>query len=72
MSVRHHEQLFCHRQKEQQLLQALKECAIMLEESVTILARTSPEVPSHLVQASLRFSVKSLNASGFDGSDIAL
>lgn len=58
MSVRHHEQLFSHQQKELQLTQALKECAAKLEEAVGLLARSSPDVPSHLVEASLRFSSK--------------
>lgn len=65
MSVRHHEQLFAHQQKEQQLTQALKDCAGMLEEAVTLLARSCPEVPSHLVQASMRFSSKAM-MNGFD------
>jgi len=60
MSVRHHEQLLAHQQKEQQLMQALKDCAGMLEEAVTLLARNSPDIPSHLVQASMRFTSKAL------------
>lgn len=65
MSVRHHEQLFSHQQKEQQLTAALKDCASMLEEAVALLARSCPEVPSHIVQASIRFSSKALN-NGFE------
>lgn len=68
MSVRHHEQLFAHQQKEQQLTHALKECAAMLEECVSLLARSTPEVPSHLVQASIKFSSKAI--AGFENDTV--
>eukprot|EP00595_Chromulina_sp_UTEXLB2642_P000084 CAMPEP_0196761950 /NCGR_PEP_ID=MMETSP1095-20130614/1269_1 /TAXON_ID=96789 ORGANISM="Chromulina nebulosa, Strain UTEXLB2642" /NCGR_SAMPLE_ID=MMETSP1095 /ASSEMBLY_ACC=CAM_ASM_000446 /LENGTH=288 /DNA_ID=CAMNT_0042112087 /DNA_START=86 /DNA_END=952 /DNA_ORIENTATION=+ len=68
MSVRHHEQLFAHQQKELQLTQALKECASFLDEALSLLANTSTsEVPAHLLSASMKFSSKSLNGFDVDG-----
>lgn len=64
MSVRHHEQLFSHQQREQQLLQALQECSSALERSVGFIQQTcgAHMVPSDIAKTSLKFSTK-----GFDG-----
>jgi hypothetical protein len=60
MSVRHHEQLFSHQQREQQLLQALQECSGALERSVGFIQQNcGPNaVPGDIARTSLKFSTK--------------
>lgn len=60
MSVRHHEQLFSHQQREQQLLQALQECSMALERSVEVIQQNlGPQaVPPEVGKACLKFSSK--------------
>eukprot|EP00428_Durinskia_dybowskii_P083596 CAMPEP_0170424614 /NCGR_PEP_ID=MMETSP0117_2-20130122/37652_1 /TAXON_ID=400756 /ORGANISM="Durinskia baltica, Strain CSIRO CS-38" /LENGTH=246 /DNA_ID=CAMNT_0010683495 /DNA_START=73 /DNA_END=810 /DNA_ORIENTATION=+ len=62
MSVRHHEQLFSHQQREQQLLLALQECAFALEKSVTVITQmsggNSAAVPADIAQVALKYSTK--------------
>lgn len=64
MSVRHHEQLFSHQQREQQLLQALQECASALEKSIDIIQqKQGPNaVPPEISKVSLKYSNRGLNA----------
>jgi hypothetical protein len=62
MSVRHHEQLFSHQQREQQLLMALQECAFALEKSVNVITQMSggnaAAVPADIAQVAMKFSTK--------------
>ena len=62
MSVRHHEQLFSHQQREQQLLLALQECAGALEKSVQVMSQMNggsvAAVPSEIMQVALKYSTK--------------
>ena len=64
MSVRHHEQLFSHQQREQQLLQALQECANALERSIDIIQqKQGPQaVPPEISKVSMKYSNRGLNA----------
>lgn len=68
MSVRHHEQLFSHQQREQQLLVALQECATALEKSVQVITQMSggnpAAVPTEIVQVAMKYSTK--NSGGAD------
>ena len=63
MSVRHHEQLFSHQQREQQLLHALQECATALEKSVQVITQMSggnkAAVPPEIAQMAMKYSTKS-------------
>jgi uncharacterized Zn-finger protein len=69
MSVRHHEQLFSHQQREQQLLQALQECSQALEKSVEVIQqRCGPsDVPPEVSKTYVKYSSKGMAAIG-DGS----
>lgn len=62
MSVRHHEQLFSHQQREQQLLVALQECATALEKSVLVITQMSggnpAAVPIEISQVAMKYSTK--------------
>eukprot|EP01038_Epipyxis_sp_PR26KG_P008604 gene8604-11628_t len=59
MSVRHHEQLFSHQQREQQLLQALHECSEALQKSIDFIDSSSGvSVPSEILKVSLKYSSK--------------
>jgi hypothetical protein len=62
MSVRHHEQLFSHQQREQQLLLALQECAFALEKSVNVINQmsggNSAAVPADVAQVAMKYSTK--------------
>lgn len=62
MSVRHHEQLFSHQQREQQLLLALQECAFALEKSVTVITQmnggNATAVPVDIAQVAMKYSTK--------------
>lgn len=62
MSVRHHEQLFSHQQREQQLLLALQECAFALEKSVTVITQmgggNAAAVPADVAQVAMKYSTK--------------
>lgn len=64
MSVRHHEQLFSHQQREQQLLQALQECSQALEKSVEFIQSTSgpAAVPLEVTKTYLKYSSKGVNS----------
>ncbi len=64
MSVRHHEQLFSHQQREQQLLQALQECSQALEKSVDILQQRcgANAVPVEVSKTLLKYSSKGINS----------
>lgn len=69
MSVRHHEQLFSHQQREQQLLQALQECSQALEKSVEVIQqRCGPSaVPPDVSKTYVKYSSKGMATIG-DGS----
>jgi hypothetical protein len=57
MSVRHHEQLFAHQQREMQLMQSLQECAGILDQAVSLLNERNPGmVPPFMIEALMRFS----------------
>lgn len=62
MSVRHHEQLFSHQQREQQLLLALQECAGALEKSVQVMSQMNggsmSAVPPEIMQVAIKYSTK--------------
>ena len=62
MSVRHHEQLFSHQQREQQLLHALQECATALEKSVAVIQQmgggNKSAVPADIAQMAMKYSTK--------------
>lgn len=62
MSVRHHEQLFSHQQREQQLILALQECAFGLEKSVTVITQLNggnpAAVPADIAQVAMKYSTK--------------
>lgn len=60
MSVRHHEQLFSHQQREQQLLQALQECSGALERAVGVIQQTCgpSAVPQDIAKTSVKFATK--------------
>jgi len=64
MSVRHHEQLFSHQQREQQLLQALQECSQALDKSVEFIQSTShpAAVPLEVFKAYSKYSSKGVNS----------
>ncbi len=64
MSVRHHEQLFSHQQREQQLLNALQECSQALEKSVeTIRQKCGPNaVPPDISKTCMKFSSKGIDS----------
>lgn len=64
MSVRHHEQLFSHQQREQQLLQALQECSQSLERSVEFIQQRcgTNSVPSEIMKTYTKYSSKGVNA----------
>lgn len=70
MSVRHHEQLFSHQQREQQLLVALQECATALEKSVQVITQinggNAAAVPPEIAQVALKYSTKN------SGSELSL
>lgn len=70
MSVRHHEQLFSHQQREQQLLVALQECATALEKSVQVITQLNggnvTAVPPEIAQVALKYSTKN------SGSELSL
>ena len=56
LSVRHHEQLFSHQQREQQLAVALQECTLLLEQSVSIINEIAPsQTPLTMIDASRKF-----------------
>ena len=63
MSVRHHEQLFSHQQREQQLLQALQECSQALERSVDIIQQRcgANALPAEISRTYLKYSSKGLS-----------
>jgi len=70
MSVRHHEQLFAHQQKEKSIVLLLKDSLGLLDESIAILMRNKIDVPLHMVDGSLRLAsvfkaVGSLDGRGF-------
>ena len=57
MSVRHHEQLFAHQQRELHLLQSLQECATSLDQAVNLLNERNPgKVPPAIIEASMRYT----------------
>lgn len=62
MSVRHHEQLFSHQQREQQLLSALQECSQALEKSVEVIQSKlgSNAIPVDVSKAVMKFSNKGM------------
>lgn len=64
MSVRHHEQLFSHQQREQQLLQALTESSQALEKAVEFMQQKfGPNVvPPDILKTSMKYSSRGLNA----------
>lgn len=63
MSVRHHEQLFSHQQREQQLLSGLQECSIALERAVEFIQQNlGPQaVPPEVGKTCLKYSTKGMN-----------
>lgn len=65
MSVRHHEQLFTHQQREQQLLLALQECAAGLERAVTTVQQLggATTVPADLTALVARYAPKGPESS---------
>lgn len=64
MSVRHHEQLFSHQQREQQLLQALQECSQALEKSIEFVSsKLGPQVvPAEISKICLKYSSRGINS----------
>jgi hypothetical protein len=60
MSVRHHEQLFSHQQRQFQLTQSLTECAKALEDSVQLLKMRDPSnaanIPSSIIDTAKKYS----------------
>eukprot|EP00596_Hydrurales_sp_CCMP1899_P006942 CAMPEP_0119035342 /NCGR_PEP_ID=MMETSP1177-20130426/2263_1 /TAXON_ID=2985 /ORGANISM="Ochromonas sp, Strain CCMP1899" /LENGTH=391 /DNA_ID=CAMNT_0006993407 /DNA_START=57 /DNA_END=1232 /DNA_ORIENTATION=- len=57
MSVRHHEQLFAHQQREMHLMQSLQECSVVLDQAVNLLNDRNPgHVPPYMVEASMCFT----------------
>jgi hypothetical protein len=64
MSVRHHEQLFSHQQREQQLLQALQECGSALEKAIEFASsKLGPNsVPSEISKISMKYSNRGINS----------
>jgi hypothetical protein len=63
MSVRHHEQLFSHQQREQQLLNALQECSQALEKSVEVVKQKCgpAAVPPDIAKTCMKFSSKGID-----------
>jgi hypothetical protein len=64
MSVRHHEQLFSHQQREQQLLNALQECSQALEKAVEVVKqKCGPNaVPADINKTCMKFSSKGIDS----------
>jgi hypothetical protein len=64
MSVRHHEQLFSHQQREQQLLQALQECAQALEKSIDFShQKLGPNtVPADITKICMKYSSRGISS----------
>lgn len=64
MSVRHHEQLFSHQQREQQLLQALQECSQALEKSIDFVQqKLGPNsVPAEISKICMKYSSRGINS----------
>jgi hypothetical protein len=60
MSVRHHEQLFSHQQRQFQLMQSLTECAKALEDSVQLLKVRDPShaanIPASITETAKKYS----------------
>jgi hypothetical protein len=62
MSVRHHEQLFSHQQREQELVLALQECSAALERSIQVIQHPHPRngsqgiVPSDIMEVAMKYS----------------
>lgn len=57
MSVRHHEQLFSHQQREFQLTQSLSECALALQEACRVIRQHDPQsVPFFVNETSKKFA----------------
>lgn len=68
MSVRHHEQLFSHQQKEQSITALLKDSLTLLDESISILMRNKVDVPLHMIEGSIRLASVFKSVSNFDGA----
>jgi hypothetical protein len=64
MSVRHHEQLFSHQQREQQLLAALQECAQALEKSIDVISSKNGAnaVPADISKICAKYSNRGINS----------
>ena len=64
MSVRHHEQLFSHQQREQQLLQALQECSQALEKSIEFCStKLGPQaMPADISKICMKYSSRGINS----------
>lgn len=58
MSVRHHEQLFSHQQREQQIMQGLRDCSSALEHAVQLIHQFGAGVtlPADITQALAKYS----------------
>jgi len=63
MSVRHHEQLFSHQQREQELVLALQECSAALERSIQVIQHPQHPgngshgmVPSDIMEVAMKYS----------------
>ncbi len=68
MSVRHHEQLFAHQQKEQSITMLLKESLALLDESISLLMRSKAEVPLQLIDGSIRLASVFKSISNYEGN----
>lgn len=65
MSVRHHEQLFTHQQREQQLLHAIQECSVALERALHCVAQSGGSIPADIAQVAARYSSGKSRISAF-------
>lgn len=75
MSVRHHDQLYFHQEREQQLVAALQECSRSLERAIAIIHNISGDqpvaVPDDILDVAMKYGsrkrpIRELFASSSD------